>query len=312
MIWGGFVGNDAQFSESDDGALYDPRHDSWSLVSHQGAPNAHGAAAIVWTGKRVLVWGGFDASLGEPGGSFDPNANVWEQLPASPSNIEPSQPLGVWTGTYFLILNGDLGIRYDPGTGQWSTISSPSRPFSDGSSAVWTGSTWILWGGPDGQGLSNTGAEYDPVANEWTQLPLTEAPSRQYPVATWTGKQMVIWGGTNPEGNLINTNVIYAYDPSTRQWSTHIADGPPEFGFGFPTVTTDQAVLIWNGYASADQPAPFGHALAWAGWSFSPLSIVNQPSPRVHHSATWTGREMIIWGGSISTQYFADGGRYTP
>ena len=38
-------------------------------------------------------------------------------------------------------------------------------------------------------------------------------------------------------------------------------------------------------------------------------STDNAPSPRVRHSAVWTGSEMIIWGG-----YYADntGGRYTP
>jgi hypothetical protein len=38
------------------------------------------------------------------------------------------------------------------------------------------------------------------------------------------------------------------------------------------------------------------------------------PSPRLYHSAVWTGNEMIVWGGmkkedSVDT-YFQDGGIY--
>jgi N-acetylneuraminic acid mutarotase len=44
-------------------------------------------------------------------------------------------------------------------------------------------------------------------------------------------------------------------------------------------------------------------------------SIVNVPDARDRHSAVWTGSEMIIWGGSFTTNvwhYFNTGGRYDP
>jgi N-acetylneuraminic acid mutarotase len=44
-------------------------------------------------------------------------------------------------------------------------------------------------------------------------------------------------------------------------------------------------------------------------------STVNVPDARSYHTAVWTGSEMIIWGGSFTTNvwhYFNTGGRYDP
>ena len=43
----------------------------------------------------------------------------------------------------------------------------------------------------------------------------------------------------------------------------------------------------------------------------------NVPSPRQYHTAVWTGREMIVWGGSFSDRYtwyipLNSGGSYSP
>lgn len=46
---------------------------------------------------------------------------------------------------------------------------------------------------------------------------------------------------------------------------------------------------------------------------WAPTTIMNAPSPRLGHSAFWTGSEMIVWGGSV--QDFSQtntGGRYDP
>ena len=43
-----------------------------------------------------------------------------------------------------------------------------------------------------------------------------------------------------------------------------------------------------------------------------PPRFQGAPSKRCWHSAVWTGKEMIIWGGGNGTQGFNDGGRYDP
>lgn len=42
------------------------------------------------------------------------------------------------------------------------------------------------------------------------------------------------------------------------------------------------------------------------------MSTTGAPSPRVGHSAVWTGSEMIVWGGYDGTAFLDTGGRYDP
>ena len=46
--------------------------------------------------------------------------------------------------------------------------------------------------------------------------------------------------------------------------------------------------------------------------SWTVMSAVNAPAPRYHHAAIWTGREMIVWGGTNFDRFFQDGARYNP
>ena len=45
---------------------------------------------------------------------------------------------------------------------------------------------------------------------------------------------------------------------------------------------------------------------------WQPVTGANAPSPRGHHTAIWTGSEMIVWGGMASLKSLGDGKRYTP
>lgn len=56
---------------------------------------------------------------------------------------------------------------------------------------------------------------------------------------------------------------------------------------------------------------------AWAaqppiGDAWVPLSAAGAPSPRLGHSAVWTGTEMLVWGGSNGSGPIGGGGRYDP
>ena len=50
---------------------------------------------------------------------------------------------------------------------------------------------------------------------------------------------------------------------------------------------------------------------AWAQETWTQTSGSNAPTPRWMHTAVWTGREMIIWGGQGGT-YLNTGARYEP
>src|SRR5262249_46241130 len=49
-----------------------------------------------------------------------------------------------------------------------------------------------------------------------------------------------------------------------------------------------------------------------SGDTWTPTSTSNAPSPRIGHSAVWTGSEMIVWGGFDGFNDVNSGGRYNP
>ncbi|RBQ19407.1 hypothetical protein DP939_15940 [Spongiactinospora rosea] len=104
---------------------------------------ARGHHTAVWTGGKLIVWGGDDGrrALGD-GAVYDPARMTWTPLPPAP--IRPrSHHAAVWTGKEMIVWGGTPepaqgnaapladGARYDPVTGTWRTISKapvPSMP----------------------------------------------------------------------------------------------------------------------------------------------------------------------------------------
>src|SRR5205085_5874 len=90
--------------------------------------------------------------------------------------------------------------------------------------AIWTGSTMIVWGGlvDESNGTTvNTGGIYTPSSDSWLATSTTNAPAaRHNHSAIWTGVQMVVWGGEETTfGTFSHTlNSGGAYDPSTDSW----------------------------------------------------------------------------------------------
>jgi len=66
-------------------------------------------AAAVWTGERLLVWGGGTGRSGAfipPHGlAYDPRADRWSPLPQAPLRGR-ADPLAVWTGRALIVWGG--------------------------------------------------------------------------------------------------------------------------------------------------------------------------------------------------------------
>jgi hypothetical protein len=137
------------------------------------------SAGVVWTGRRVLVWGGVHR-----GASID--------------------------------AVGD-GAAYDPARDRWRTIApAPSGVLGDGGRAsAWTGRTAVFWAGnsPDGPAR---GAVYRPATDRWRILPRGPLGPREGYASFWTGDELFIVGGTSGDG--LARPVGAAVDPVTRVW----------------------------------------------------------------------------------------------
>lgn len=69
-------------------------------------------AAALWTGKRVLIWGGTTSTpagvkLVTPnrGLAYDPRANRWSPVPRAPL-LGRLDPTAVWTGQVMIVWGG--------------------------------------------------------------------------------------------------------------------------------------------------------------------------------------------------------------
>jgi hypothetical protein len=109
----------------------------------------------VWSGREMIVWGGYDwlflGDLGD-GARYDPVTDSWgvTSLTGAPT---PRIAQGVWTGRELLLWGGDddsSGGRYNPVSDSWrptTLVEAPQVRAGGRWSTVWTGSQMIIWGG---------------------------------------------------------------------------------------------------------------------------------------------------------------------
>lgn len=289
IIWGGGT-SISDMTTTNTGGLYDPATDSWTATSTAGAPAARVDNVAVWTGSKMIVWGGDDGT----------------------STFGDSSSQRFNTG----------GV-YDPATDTWSAVSTTGAPSGrNQSAAVWTGSEMIVWGGADGSNLVNTGGRYNPASNTWTTTTTTNAPAlRSEHSLVWTGTKMIVWGGhswASGSGDIdVNTGVVY--DPTSDTWTATSLTGAPAVRNEHVAFWTGSRMLVWGGEDRiTDASLDTGGLYDPAADSWTATTTVDAPVAHHEFSAVWTGTEMLVWGGVNSDTnpnppiVYNDGGRYRP
>ena len=196
------------------GGRYNPSTNQWQPTLLAGAPAAREGHSAVWTGTRMVVWGGFGGAVAacnccEPGTGtgcndsdceslvcgFDPFCCdvKWDSICA-----EEAGSLCNCCATFDAAQDYlDTGGRYDPVANAWSptaTVGAPSARLNH--TAVWTGTRMIVWGGNRGGQLPPGGGRYRPDTNTWQPTTTEGMPlPRTEHAAVWTGEHMIVWGG---------------------------------------------------------------------------------------------------------------------
>lgn len=128
----------------------------WQPTSLAGAPAVRTGHSAIWTGARMIVWGGsVNGTTYGDGASYDPIANYWHPLSTTNAPSARANHSAVWTGHEMLILNGltasgptASGSAYDPVTDLWRPLSNGGGPVArSGGVGVWSGSEFITFGG---------------------------------------------------------------------------------------------------------------------------------------------------------------------
>jgi len=295
-----------------------------TFAQSDNAPAPRNRHTAVWTGKEMIVWGGYNGSSNlNSGGRFDPVANKWMKVSNAGAPISRSYHTAVWTGTQMIVWGGSDSINslssgghYDPATDTW-TLTGAAPPTSRYyHSSVWTGVRMIVWGGVSGTGAYRSDAgEYSPYA--WSAIATAGAPAgRSHHTAVWIGNAnpftMIVWGGFNGSGYL---NTGGQYSPFIFQtWTAVSTAGAPTGRNLHTAVWTGTEMIVWGGYNGSTRLDNGGRYDPVAD-SWAPIASTSAPSARSQHTAIWTGKDMIVWGGwgGISgSSYFNDGAKYNP
>jgi len=307
---------------------------SWSATTTAGAPSGRFIHMAVWTGSKMIIWGGSPQSynsLGD-GGLYDPVTNQWKVVSSFNAPQAREAASAVWTGSRMIVWGGvqfkggfdnnkvlnDGGV-YDPVTDTWTPVSLSGAPSPRGyHTAVWTGSEMIVWGGSaravsptptDYQDL-NTGGIYEPVSNTWRALSTAGAPSpRDRQTAVWTGSRMLIWGGDDGKSNDLKTGGIY--DPVTDSWVAMSTAGAPSGRDDNAGVWTGSKMIVWGGYAGNNETNT-GGVFDPVSNTWKATSMVGAPTARELLYAVWLKGRMIVWGGWTGSTDTNTGGIYDP
>jgi hypothetical protein len=174
-----------------------------------------------------------------------------------------------------------------------------------------------------GKSEKNTTAEPSNKQKEygtWYPISMTGAPSGGsfgFSTSVWTGTEMIVWPGRNGSGGR--------YDPLTDSWKPTSLINAPKERFFQTAVWTGNEMIVWGGAESVSIIIG-GFPYPSTGGRYNPstdiwqhVSTANAPVGRVGHTAVWTGKEMIIWGGEYGLPgtsqvvWFTNtGGRYNP
>ena len=163
IIWGGAASGGSERTYND-GARYNPKTGTWTLLPTEGAPPSARCLTAFWTGEEMLVWGGYHV------------------------------------GAQAEFQNQPIGARYNPKTDTWKPIAAnPELGRRVSYAAVWTDREMVVWsgGGMPGPSALEGGARYNPVTDSWT--PMTrkgEGRPRSYASGIWTGEGALFFGGS--------------------------------------------------------------------------------------------------------------------
>lgn len=287
-VWTGkvvivFGGADAGGNTSyRDGAIYDPKADSWTALNPPSTVTRRTAPYAFWDGSSAIFWGGTVAN----GGGWTSSGN---------------------------------GERFD--LTSWSTLSTQTDPGALAYPSVgFDGSLMYLSGGVVGNNRQDKSFSYDITNNKWTALggggPMGGPSSRSTGFGAWDGSRFVVWGGRDDAG-LRNDGKYFA----GNSWTAMSAAGAPSARMiayrrsGWAFQVKPGVVAIMGGQSSLFGQGTLAtngaiYDVAKAQWT----GIPDWPTQEAHDSgsAVWTGEEFIVWGGRNWNGASNSGQRWAP
>lgn len=267
IVWGGIT---TFFTPVNSGGRYNPISDSWVATTLVGAPTQRFAHTAAWTGSEMIIWGGSASSaVLNTGARYNPNplGDSWTPTTSASAPTARTGHTALWTGTQMIIWGGsectnpptcsstalsNSGAYYQPDN--WSPITLVGAPTPRNfHSAVWTGSSMMVWGG---FGCTDPGCSTQSYLNDGAELssgvwfpigdviPPDQAPEgRSRHTAVWSSAGMIVWGGANAAQSFADGGIY-----SQGNWTPLPTLNAPLARFASAAVWTGQEMILFGGF----------------------------------------------------------------
>ncbi len=308
IVWGGRsldVSNDeilGRVPAEHSGARFAPAGPAWTPMAQSDGPGW--GTPAVWVGGTMLF--PFE------GRAYDPVLDTWRLERGTA--FASGNPTTAFVIDDTVLLASPTGIlRYDLPRRRWIQRAgwngSPSQFGAAGPHAL------FLVGGRNEMAPPETPCEqtyydlaslYDLSTDTWHHVASAGRPApRRNHAVVWTGTEFIVWGGTfcSP---LAHGGAGARYNPATDRW-TPMRPAPAD-GTA-PDVTR---CSYWTGSEFVTWPDLLRYRPDSDSWSA--MSNDGAPQHRRFAFCTWTGRELLVWGGQSDTDGSAlsDGARWNP
>lgn len=237
-------------------------------LSIAGAPSGRFRHAMVHTGTKICVWGGYTNSAGSATGAdgacYDISGTTWSAMSASPLSPR-AEHVAEWVGNRMCIWGGidhsgaiyNNGACYDPIGNSWTTMATAPIGGRTKHKSVWTGKEICIWGGENGVSTSyQNGACYDPLGDSWRMIGGTPPALGTVNFnMLWTGARMCIIGGHEKYVSTAQTIGAACWSPIYDTWNSLNTSGFPAAIESGAVFMEDDICLI-SGYTNTASPAP--------------------------------------------------------
>ncbi|MDB4946564.1 MAG: kelch repeat protein [Labilithrix sp.] len=124
---------------------------------------------------------------------------------------------------------------------------------------------------------------------------------------------MIVWGGEGCGRILAPCSNGGLYDPSRDVWEPLEAPAPIKPRGEHTAIWAGDRMIVFGGWTlpRSSQSGVHGDGASYdpSSKQWTMLPSTGAPSPRVGHTAVWTGTQMIVWGGDDGTSH-GDGAIY--
>jgi hypothetical protein len=335
-----FGGLGADGKALNDGAIYDPVSDSWTILNPSpSTPTKRQLSTALWSGSVIYVVGGADERGKALKGTatYDPLTGRWTALGSLPveriapymANAVNDKYVMTWGGLDAggLPLSGGEFCNYGGDT--WTTITSPAPGFpfppGPGSTSAPNALSELTWGAGDngvflfggrsaGTVSSALTYQYVPTNNQWSSV-LGSGPSARWGAfGVWDEQSFYVWGGRD-DINVLNDGSRYALTGDWTLLGTTVAPGARwashrRAGWSFALGTGD--IVVLGGIDGSDTILKDGGRYDESTTEWTPIPAWASGESHEYGVVVVTGGELFVWGGRNGTNVTATGERFLP